>query len=91
MDLSTGRVLVSDAPEFEERWLTRLLEVIAHPVPAIEEYDGISFALFDGAALDRLYETLARHRVPHRAGPDTRRMAMAWQEAMRCRNKSGET
>lgn len=76
------RRLVSDAPEFEMRWLSRLLQVNGcERMPRIEDFDGISFALFEGFALDMLYETLERRPAPHRAGPDSARLAGAWLKA----------
>lgn len=76
------RRLVSDAPEFEMRWLSRLLQASnCDRIPLIEDFDGISFALFDGYALDMLYETLERRPAPHRAGPDSARLADAWLKA----------
>ncbi|WP_281969109.1 hypothetical protein [Roseovarius nanhaiticus] len=76
------RRLVSDAPEFETRWISRLLQVNDYErIPRIEDFDGISFALFEGFALDMLYETLERRPAPHRAGPDSARLAGAWLKA----------
>lgn len=78
-----GFTLVSDAPEFEHRWLSRLLDaagISAHPV-IIEDFDAVSFAHYDGIALDLLYEKLERTRVPHRAGPDSARLASGWLKA----------
>ncbi|MCB1313229.1 MAG: hypothetical protein KDK29_15740, partial [Sedimentitalea sp.] len=77
-----GRVPVSDAPEFDARWLSRLLHAGGYgTAPRIEDYDRVSSAQFSGLALDRLYETLERHRAPHRAGPDSARLVKAWRNA----------
>lgn len=77
-----GRKLVSDAPEFEARWLERLLLAAGqHEAPEIEDFDGVSFAMFEGYALDMLYETVERRPAPHRAGPDTARLARGWLRA----------
>tara|TARA_R110002110_G_scaffold349867_1_gene559977 strand:- start:579 stop:749 length:171 start_codon:yes stop_codon:yes gene_type:complete len=46
-----------------------------------EDFHEASFALFDGYALDMLYETLEQHPAPHRAGPDSARLASAWLKA----------
>ncbi len=74
--------LVSDAPKFELRWLSRLLQANNYDrIPLIENFHVISFALFDNYALDLLYETLERRRAPHRAGPDSARLAGAWLKA----------
>ncbi|MCQ0091620.1 hypothetical protein [Roseovarius sp. M141] len=76
------KVLVSDAPEFEARWLSRLLHAGEYfPVPEIQDYHHVSFAQFSGLALDMLYETLERHPPPHRAGPDSARLVQAWLKA----------
>lgn len=77
------KVLVSDAPEFEARWLSRLLQSSGHAKNLkIEDYHGTSFARFSGLALDMLYETLERRPAPHRAGPDSARLAHAWRVAL---------
>lgn len=77
-----GRLLVSDAPEFETRWLSRLLEAAGqNEIRTIEDFDGVSFALFSGNALDMLYEAVERRPAPHRAGPDSARLARGWLRA----------
>ena len=77
------KVLVSDAPEFEARWLSRLLQSCGHAKNLkIADYHGTSFARFSGLALDMLYETLERRPAPHRAGPDSARLAHAWRVAL---------
>ncbi len=85
MDLiekATGRTLISDAPPFEQYWLEKLLGMDAEAPPhVIEDYHAVSFALFDGFALDVLYERLERTRVPHRAGLDSARLASGWLRA----------
>lgn len=78
-----GRMLVSDAPEFETRWLSRLMKAALMDVtPAIENYHQVSFASFSGLALDMLYEALERRPAPHRAGPDSARLVHAWRIAL---------
>lgn len=85
MDLiekASGRTLISDARTFEQYWLEQLLGVDAEAPPhLIEDYHAVSFALFDGFALDVLYEKLERTKVPHRAGPDSARLASGWLRA----------
>ena len=49
--------------------------------PPIEDFDAVSFAVFSGYALDMLYETVERRPAPHRAGPDTARLARGWLRA----------
>lgn len=83
MKTLAGRIPVSDAPEFDARWLKRLLDTLKHrPYIAVENYDAVSFAHFDGLALDMLYEKLARLPAPHRGGPDSARLAAAWAKAL---------
>lgn len=77
------RVMVSDAPEFERRWLSRLMKAGTQAVmPAIEDYHLVSCSIFSGLALDMLYEALERSTAPHRAGPDSARLVHAWRKAM---------
>jgi len=84
LNILAGRQLVSDAPEFETRWLARLLHARGYSeIPAIEHYDRISFALYSGYALDMVYETVERGAAPHRAGPDSARLATGWLKASR--------
>jgi DNA polymerase III subunit epsilon len=83
LSISSELILVSDAPAFEHRWLSRLLEAAdLGPAPAIEDFNAVSFACYDGIALDMLYEKLERTKVPHRAGPDSARLASGWLKAV---------
>ena len=76
------RRLVSDAAEFEARWLARLMEAAGRSdVPNIEDFDAVSFTVYHGYALDLLYEMVERRPAPHRAGPDTARLARGWLKA----------
>lgn len=78
-----GRLLVSDAPDFDGRWLERLMNAAnTHAVSPILDFDQLNFSLFHGAALDSLYERFERSAVPHRAGPDSARMVRAWLRAV---------
>lgn len=73
-----GRRAVSDAPGFDARWLRRLLITAGiRPAPPIVDFDAVAFSLFEGLELDRLYEKLEHIPRPHRAGPDSLRMARA--------------
>lgn len=78
-----GRVLVSDAPEFEIRWLRRLLETCGAGGIEIQDFDTMAARRFDGGTLDWVYEGLERRRAPHRAGPDSARLAGAWMDGLR--------
>ena len=53
LPLLEGKIPVSDAPEFDRRWLSRLLRASGHAaMPKIEDYHDVSFAQFSGFALD---------------------------------------
>lgn len=81
-DALRHRRLVSDAAEFEAHWLARLMEAAGRSdVHNIEDFDAVSFAAFQGYALDLLYETVERRPAPHRAGPDAARLARGWLRA----------
>lgn len=81
--LLAGRSPVSDAPDFDGRWLERLMNATGAPVPGpILDFDQVNFSHFHGASLDSLYERFERSAVPHRAGPDSARMARAWLRAV---------
>lgn len=78
-----GRVLVSDAPKFETRWLSRLFETGGlGALPTVEDFHEVSSACFSGLALEMLHETLERRSAPHRAGPDSARLAAGWRQAL---------
>ncbi|MCB1357535.1 MAG: hypothetical protein KDK53_13915, partial [Maritimibacter sp.] len=44
----------------------------------ILDFDAVAMRSFEGDTLDALYTSLTRRRAPHRAGPDSRRLARAW-------------
>lgn len=91
ISMASDRTLVSDAPQFEHRWLSRLLDAGGvEAVPAIEDFNTVSFAHFDGFALDMLYEKLERTKVPHRAGPDSARLASGWLRASKVRSREDQ-
>lgn len=78
-------ITVSDAPEFDQHWLDALLETIGMAgAITVRDYDVATFSAFEGDhRLERVYEYLSRHSAPHRAGPDSRRLAAAWAAAAR--------
>lgn len=78
-----GKILVSDAPEFEVRWLHRLLEGRVVEGIKIADFDHIAARRFESRTLDWVYEGLERRRAPHRAGPDSARLAGAWHDGLR--------
>ena len=73
-------IAISDNPEFERRWLIRLLAT-APPFPAVQILDFDSYVrmtLPNAGAVARVYDTLKQEPTPHRAGPDAARLARAW-------------
>jgi hypothetical protein len=74
------RMVVSDAPEFDERWLGVLLRTLAPtlPVPRLVDFDQLVATAFEPDAVDRVYRTLDALPAPHRAGPDAERLARAF-------------
>jgi hypothetical protein len=87
-----GRVAISDNPAFEVRWLQRLLEAAqARPQAIIQIADMDAFfgQTLESAGLDTAWEHLHRHRTPHRAEADARRMANAWVAGL-AQDRSGQ-
>lgn len=82
--IAYGKLLVSDNPEFEERWANRLMST-TEDLPEVRflDFDAAAGHVFDGLALDYVYETLQRKRAPHRAGEDARRLASAFLRGLR--------
>ena len=72
-----GKTPVSDNPEFETRWMNKLLGLVDTPSPGFLDYDLIAHSACHGfpEALDRVYERLERTKTPHRAGKDAERLA----------------
>lgn len=77
-----GRPLVSDAPEFDQRWLDQLL---GRPGPQIDDFDRVVWQAFsDGGdvnagRLHRVYESKTNRPVRHRAGDDAAGLCYAWR------------
>lgn len=74
-------IAVTDNPEFERRWLVRLLATDP-PFPQVRLLDFESYlrlSLPNDAAVARAHAALAAQGPPpHRAGPDAERLARAW-------------
>ncbi len=87
---NTG-IAVTDNPEFERRWLIRLLETDM-PFPKVQLLDFDSYirmSLTDHAAIECVYHTLeSAGPPPHRAGPDAARLAKAWLRGFECLQNS---
>lgn len=76
-----GKVVISDSPPHETYWLNTLLcagQGAMHLI--INDFDQAAFSLFKASdyAVDMIFETLERTHAPHRAGPDSARLAKAW-------------
>ena len=78
-----GRLMISDGPKADARWLDQLLATVGRnrEMPILD-FDASALRRFEGDALDALYTSLTRRRAPHRAGPDSRRLARAWLRAL---------
>jgi len=76
--LISGKTVCSDAPQFDERWAKRLFLEMPQAVPfrIFDTYNAFDYVL-SSVGMDHAYEMLARHRAPHRAGPDAARYARA--------------
>lgn len=78
-DMFAGRLMLSDAPAFDGRWLDTLQATAGFERETpILDFDAVAMRSFEGDTLDALYTSLTRRRAPHRAGPDSRRLARAW-------------
>lgn len=75
--MCAGMILVSDDTEMDRRWAATLMRLIGAPVPDMLDFDTIALSAFDEFTADHVYEKLRQIRKPHRAGPDSRRMALA--------------
>ncbi|UWQ04932.1 hypothetical protein [Aliiroseovarius crassostreae] len=76
------RVLVSDAPEFDQRWLNRLL---GEKGPLISDFDQLAWSAFSDNGLvnpgrfHRVYRALSQRSTAHRAGDDAAGLCYAWR------------
>ena len=83
IDLVGGRNLLCDAPEFDGHWLSRLMAGQGAEHLKLMEFGEVAAKAFDDATLDWVYEGLERRHVPHRAGPDSARLAGAWNDGLK--------
>lgn len=77
------RTLVSDAPEFDQRWLDRLL---AEPGPKIEDFNRMLWDAFSQdngtispGRLHHAYKNMRHRKTIHRAGEDAANLCFAWR------------
>lgn len=84
IDLAGDRQLVSDAPEYDQVWLDRLVEQSSREFHSnILSFNIVAASLFSetSLALDLVYEELERTKAPHRAAADASRLAYAIMKA----------
>jgi DNA polymerase III epsilon subunit-like protein len=82
--LLAGRTIISDAPEFDGRWLGQLLDLLPRPTSLrVVDFDGIVHVVMSHEAQRAAYASLARAASPHRAGGDAARLATAWRAGLR--------
>lgn len=82
--------LVSDAPEYDQRWLNRLLDVTGQgaSAPIIVDFDQLAWSLFSDASdvapgrLNIVLADFSSRRSVHRAGPDAADMAYAFRKGL---------
>ena len=78
-----GRMMIADAPKFVPPRLDQLLNTAGlERETSVLDFDALALRAFEGDALDALYASLTRRRASHRAGPDSRRLARAWQRGL---------
>ena len=79
----SGRIVISDAPEFDQHWLDRLLRLLPEP-PWIKvmDFDQLVHVALSHEGQRAVYRHLTRTRAPHRAGADAARLAAAWHAGL---------
>ncbi|WP_298905093.1 exonuclease domain-containing protein [uncultured Aliiroseovarius sp.] len=88
--ITIGRTLVSDAPEFDQRWLDRLLSTIEEPLHMqIDDFNRIlriAFSHEDGIVapgrLHYAYKNRMSRKAIHRAGSDAANLAYAYRAGL---------
>jgi len=85
LDIVQENTLISDAPEFDQRWLDRLLD---QPGPRVQDFDQAVWDEFSNGGnpassrVARVYKAKASRPTTHRAGPDAADLAYAWRAGM---------
>jgi hypothetical protein len=88
-EILDGRTPLADAPPHDQFWLDRLLATVGEGAsPKIKHFNIYSFGRFEGLNLDRIYEYLETHKAPHRAGPDSARIANSWMRIINANRSS---
>ncbi len=83
LEVIAGRSLVSDAPEFDQRWLDYLL---GGPGPQINDFDRVLWMAFSReegiispGRLNKAYKNRLTRPTIHRAGDDAAGLCYAWR------------
>jgi DNA polymerase III epsilon subunit-like protein len=87
IEIVDGRTMVSDAPEFDQRWYDRLMRSIEEPPHAkLDDFDRIlwmAFSTEDGTVapgrLNKAYKNRLTRPTIHRAGEDAANLCYAWR------------
>jgi DNA polymerase III epsilon subunit-like protein len=85
IDIAQESNLISDAAEFDQRWIDRLL---GRPGPRIQDFDQAVWNEFSdngnpaSSRVARVYKAKANRPTAHRAGPDAADLAYAWRAGM---------
>ena len=84
-----GRMLVSDAPKFDQHWLDRLMNTIEEPPhDQIEDFDKVLWNAFSegGTAapgrLHKCYKSMSSRKNSHRASEDAANLAYAYRAGL---------
>ena len=87
IDRIGGKLLISDNPACEKKWLDRLMVYSPEIRPReFTHFDTLVISVCKGLpliAMDMIYEELERIKAPHRAGPDAARTARAILKGVR--------
>lgn len=82
--LLSGRAIVSDAPDFDGRWLGMLLELLPRqPSIRLVDFDVLLHVAMSHEEQRAAYASLTSSPTPHRAGGDAARLAAAWLAGLR--------
>lgn len=77
-----GMTVVSDAPKYDEYWLKCLFRAGSEETFSLGNFHSLAVSKFSEQELDWVYEELERIKPPHRAGPDSARLARAWRKGL---------
>jgi DNA polymerase-3 subunit epsilon len=84
-------LLLSDAAEFDQRWLSVLLATIGQrDVLKVESIQEEVRSRFEGDAMSMFFRANSAGGSAHRAAPDALRLGQAWRAALRKQQKMSE-